>query len=126
MTSQFLHMMLLSDFFGVFFFLVKVSFLSKCHVNIIICSGVMRFSFYKELTKNLEIGNIPVWVLPNIWRLGQLKNIKLVTNGSNKILLNASKCYCCSFCRFWVIKGRPTGGVKLPPTQIRFNSIASY
>ena len=61
MTSQVLHMMLLSDFFGVvFFFLVKFSFLSKFHVNIIICSGVMRFSFYKELTKNLEIGNIPV------------------------------------------------------------------
>ena len=51
------------------------------HVNIITASEVMTISFYKELTKNTEIKNTPVWVLPNIWKLGQVD-----TNVSNKIL----------------------------------------
>ena len=75
----------------------------------------MTIFFYKGLTRNPELGNTPVWVLPNIWRLGQLGDTKFGTNISNKILLNAAKCQGHSFYRFWVIKGKPTGmGVKLP------------
>lgn len=37
---------------------------------------------------NLEIGNTPAWVLPNIWRLGQVRDTKLGTNVSNEILLD--------------------------------------
>ena len=85
----------------------------------------MTIFFYKWLTRNLEIRNTPVRVLPNIWTLGQVRDTKFGTNVSNKILLNAAKCQGYSFYRFWVIQGKPTVGVKLPPphththTQIR-------
>ena len=72
------------------------------------------------MTKNPEIGNIPVWILPNIWRLGQVRDTKFGMNVSNKMLLNATKCQGYNFYCFWDIKGKPTGeGVKLSHTQIR-------
>ena len=89
---------------------MKFSYESKFHVNIITVSGVLAISFYKGLTRNGEIGNNPVWVLPNIWRLGQVGDTKFGTNVSNKILLKAAKCQGYSFYRFWVITS---------PTQIR-------
>ena len=67
-------------FWHCFIFLVNFSCCSKFHVNIITSSGVMTITFYKTLTRNLEIGNTPVWVLPNVWRLGQVKNTKFGTN----------------------------------------------
>ena len=99
----------------------KFSYWSKFHVNIITGSGVMTIFFHKGLTRNPQIRNICVWVLPNIWRLGRVRNTKFDTNISNKMLLNTAKCQGYSFYRFWVIKGKPIGGeVKLPPThQIR-------
>ena len=103
--------------------LVKFRYWSKFHVNITNGSGIMTIPFNKGLTRNLEIGNSPIWVLSNVWRLGRVTNTKFGTNVSNKILLNAAKCQGCSLYRFWVIRGKPTGGVKLPlpPTQIRVN-----
>ena len=100
--------------------LVKFSYCSKFHVNIITGSGIMTIFFYKGLTRNPEIGNTPVWVLPNIWRLGQVMDTKFGTNVSNRMLLNAAKCQGYSFYRFWVIKGKPTGGSKitLPPPRL--------
>ena len=89
--------------------LVKFSYMPKFHVNIITGSEVMTISFYKEMTRNPEIGNTSVWVLPNIWWLRRVKNTKLGTNVSNEILLNAAKCQGCSFYHFWVIKGKLTG-----------------
>ena len=59
------------------------------------------------LTRNLEIGNTLVWVLPNIWRLESVKNTKFGTNVSNKMLLNTAKIQGYSFYRFWVIKRKP-------------------
>ena len=47
-------------FLAFFFSLVKFSYQSKFHVNIINGSGVKTISFYKGLTRNPEIGNIPV------------------------------------------------------------------
>ena len=78
------------------------------------------------MTRNPEIGNTPVWVLPNIWGLRQVRDTKFGTNVSNEMLLNAAKCQGYSFYRFWVIKGKPTGcgeGVKFQitlPTQSVF------
>ena len=100
MTSQFSEMMSSSNFFELFCF--KLSYWSKFHVNIITGSGVMTISFYKGLTRNPEIGNTPVWVLPNIWRLGRVMDTKFGTNVSNKMLLNAAKCQGYSFYSFWV------------------------
>ena len=104
--------------------LVKFSYWSKFHVNIFTGSGVMTISFYEASTRNSEIGNTPVWVLPNIWRLVQIRNIKFCMILSNKMLLNAAKPQGYGFYRFWVIKGNPTWGSKInppspTPTQVR-------
>ena len=55
-----------------FISLVKYSYWSKFHVNIITVSGVMKIFFHKWLTRNPETENTLVWVLPNIYRLGML------------------------------------------------------
>ena len=86
--------------------LANFRFWSKFHVNAVTVSGVMTISFYKGLTRNLEMGNIFVWVLPNIWRLVRVTDTKFGRNVSNKMLLNVIKCHGYSFSRFWVIKGK--------------------
>ena len=93
-------------------FLVFLSILVTCkfHVNIITASGVMTIFFYEGLTRNLEIGNILVWVFLNIWRLGKVSNIKFGTNISNEMLLNAPKFQGYSFYCFWIFKVKPTVG----------------
>ena len=73
MTSQFSNMTSASFFWRCFVSLVKFSYWSKFHVNIITGSGVMTISFYKWLTRNLEIRNAPVWVLRNIYSWGKLE-----------------------------------------------------
>ena len=91
------------NFFNFLLFFLSSLVTFPSFMSIITGSGVMTISFYKGLTKNLKIGNTPVWVLPNIWRLEQVMNTKFGTNISNKILLNAAKCQVFSFYRFWVI-----------------------
>ena len=99
---------------------VNFGYWSKFHVNIITGSGIMTTFFYKGLIRNPEIRNTPVWVFPNIWRLGWGMDTQFGTNVCNKMLLNAAKFQGYSFYCFWVIKENPTGkGVKLSPTQIR-------
>ena len=39
-----------------------------------------QFFIYKGLTRNLEIWNTHVWVLPNIWRLDQVSDTKFGKN----------------------------------------------
>ena len=114
MTSQFANMTSSSIFFWrCFVSLVKFSYWSKFHVNIITGSGVMTIFFYKGLTRNLEIGNTPVWVLPNIWRLGQVRDIKFDMNLFNEKLLNAAKCQeLLPFLSYF--KGIPKREVKIP------------
>ena len=48
---------------------VKFSYWSKFQVNIITGSEVMTIFLCKGLTRNLEIRNTHLWVLPNIWSL---------------------------------------------------------
>ena len=75
-------------------------------------------SFYKKLTRNQEIRNTLVRVLPNIWRRGKLEKLLFGSNFSNEMLLNASKYQGYSFYRLAVIRGKPTTGGKitiLPP-----------
>ena len=102
-------------FWYCFVSLVRFSYWSKFHVNIITGSGVMTIFFCRRLTRNLAIGNTPIWVLPNIWRLRWVRNTKFDTNVSNEMLLNAAKCQSYSFYRFWVIERKPRGGVNYPP-----------
>ena len=59
-------------------------------------------------------------------RLGQVRGTKFGTNVSSKMLLNATKYQAYSFYCFWVIKGKPTGSIKVPPTPIRVNFDETY
>ena len=68
----------------------------------------MTISFYKALTRNLEILNNPVWALPNIWRLGRVKNTKFGAKATKKLLLNPAKFQGYSFYYFWITKEKPT------------------
>ena len=106
-------------------FFCQVYYWSNFHINIITGSRVMTKFLYKGLTRNPAIRKCPVWVLPNIWRLGQVRDTKFDTKVFNKMLLNAEKCqsyifYCFySFCNphssprlrlieiknFWVLIG---------------------
>ena len=112
-VTIFWHDVIIKFFWRCFVFLVKFSYWSKFHVYIITASGVMIIFLYKGLAWNLEIGNTPVWVLPNIWRLEQVGDTKFGTNVSKKIWLDAAICHSYSFYRFWVIKGKPTGREQL-------------
>ena len=109
-------------FWRCFVSLVKFSYWSNFHVSTITGSGIMTIFFYKGLTRNLEIGNTPVWVLPNIWRLGGVMDTKFGTIVSNRMLMNAANFQGYNFYRFWVIKGKPTEGGEptwLPPTPLQ-------
>ena len=98
-------------FFWLWFLsLVNFSYWSKFHVNVITSFGIMTIFIYKGLTRNPEMGNTPVWVLPSIYRLGQIMDTKFATNVSIRELLNAVNLQGYSFYRSWVIKGKPAGG----------------
>ena len=120
----FWHVVIVRCFWQCFIYLVKFSYWSKFHVNIT-GSGVMAIFFYKGLTRNPEIGNTPIWVFSNIWRLGQIRDTKFGTNVSNKILLNAAKCQGYSFYCPWIIKGKPTGEWNYPPPWFGLNPFAN-
>ena len=124
MMSQFSHMTPTSIFFLCYFVsLIKFSYWSKYHVNIITRSGIMTIFFYKGLIRYPEIRNTPAWVFPNIWRLGWVMDTKFGTNVFNSMLLNAAKFQGYIFYRFCVIKRKPSGGgggkITPPPTQIK-------
>ena len=99
-------------FWHCFVSLVRFSYFSKFHVNVITGSGVTTILFYKGLTRNPEIRNPLVSVSPNIWRVGWVMDTKFGMNLSNEV--NAPKCQDYSFYHFWVVKRKPTGG-GLPP-----------
>ena len=105
---------------------VKFSYWSKFHVNNITGFEVVAIFFYKGLTRGPKIENNPVWVLPNIWRVGKVRDTKFGTKVSNEMLLNAAKYQGYSFYSFWVIKWKPTGGKITPhPPRLRLNLFQS-
>ena len=91
------------------------------HVSsLVICSNFMSIS---SLVLELwQISFVRDWIdhksgnrkhsclsfLLNIWRLGQVRDIKFDINVFNKMLLNAAKFQGCNFYHFWVINGKPT------------------
>ena len=115
MTSQLYYMTSSSNFFD--FFLCLLLSLVTVPSFMSISSLVLelwQFYFIRDWPE-IRKWNTPVWVLPNIWRLGQVRDTKFGTSVFNKMLLNATKCQGYSFYRFWVIKGKPTGGCKITP-----------
>ena len=82
---------------------------------------LMTIFLHKKLARNPEIENTSSWVLPNILRLEQFREIDFGTNVFNKMLLNVSACQGYIFYCFWIIKeklkaqkGGRGRGVKLP------------
>ena len=123
-VTIFWHDVIVNFFWRRFFSLVKFSYWSKIHVNIITASGIMAIFFCKGLTRNPDIGSTPIWVLPNIWRLGRVMDNKSDKNVSNRMLLNPAKFQGYNFYCFWIIKGKPTWGVEPPLLiQIRVGNI---
>ena len=113
MTSQFSETTSTSNFFHVALFLLSGLVTGPSFMSIwSLVLELWQFSFIRDkgLTRNPEIGNTPVWVLPNIWRLEQAMDTKFGTKVSDRMLLNAAKFQGYSFYRFSVIKGKPTGG----------------
>ena len=47
-----------------------------------------QFSFIRSFTRNLRMGNTPVWVLSNIWWLEHVMDTGFVTSVSNLVLQN--------------------------------------
>ena len=98
------HDVIVNFFWRCFVSLVNFSYWSMFHVNTIVGSRVF---FYKGLARNPEIRNMTVWVFPNIWRLGQVRDTKFDRNVSKKMLLYAAKSQSQSCYLFWAIKGKP-------------------
>ena len=79
----------------------------------------MTIFFYKGLTGNLEIRNTPVWVLPNIWRLGWVRDTKSGTNVSKARFTLGNKW------RYLAIIFRWYSTITLKTSVIRFTYIKS-
>ena len=120
-AKLFRHEVIVKFFWRRFVSLAKCSFPSKFHVNISTGSRIMTNHFYKGLTRNIEIRNTHVWVLPNIWGPRRVMDTKIGTHVSNRMVLNAAKCQGYIFYRFWVIKGKPNRGkgkIPLPSSRL--------
>ena len=92
------------DFFWRILFLLSILVTDPSFMSI--SSQVLKlwqFTF-KRAWPDIQKSEIPpsVWVLSNIWRLGQVRDTKFGTDVSNEMLLNYAKCQVCSFYRFWV------------------------
>ena len=110
MTRQLRDTTSSSKFFDVVLFLFSRLVTGPCFQSVSsLVLELWQFSLTKEFTRNLVIGNTPVWVFPNIWRLGWVMDTKFGKNVSNKMLLNVAKLQGYSFYGFWVIKGKLTG-----------------
>ena len=92
-----------------FISIVRFSYWSNFHFNIITGSGVMTVFFIRNWSE-IRKSETPPSEFSNISRLGQAKDTKFGVNVSNEMLLNATKCQGYTFYHFWVIKGKPTGG----------------
>ena len=103
--------------------LVKFTNWFKFHINTIISVWLTIALFVcKGLTRNAGIRSTPIWVLPNILRLAQIKDTKFGTNISNKKLLNVGECK--MFVRYQgkTNRGDGRGVLKLPsPDPIKVN-----
>ena len=123
MTSQFANMTLSANYFDVVLFFLSSSVTGSCQSLMSMSSLVLELwqFFYKGLIRNPEIGNTPVRILPNIWRLGPVANTEFSTNVSNEMLLNATKFQSYIIYHLWVIKGKVTVAkiTRSPHIQIR-------
>ena len=79
----------------VFVSFVNFSYWYKFHRNIVIGFGVMTIYFYKGLTRNPNIGNTPIWVLPNEGKLG-IPNLAWIRSSRPELFLRKGVLKICS------------------------------
>ena len=105
-------------FFDVLLFLLSSLVTGSSFMSIsLLVSELRQLLFTRDLTRNPEIENTPVWILFNIWRLEKrLTDTKFGMNVSLKVT-SVEKCQVYSFYRFWVIKGKPAWMMKISPSQ---------
>ena len=119
MTSQFTDLKSSSFFLTLFRFACKVYLLVQ-----VSCQYHHWFLtiFYKGLTINLEIGNTPVWVLPNIWGQVQVIDTKFGGNVSNKIYWRLENARVGGFTASELLRENQQMGKFIPtPSQVRVN-----
>ena len=97
--------------------LVTFSDWSKFHVNIVTGSGVITIFYYKGFTRNLEIGNTSVWVLPSIWKLGQVRNTKFGTKSLIKYYRMLQNAKVTAFTVSELLRQKPKRGIRLPSAE---------
>ena len=68
--------------------------------------------FIRDLGRNQEIKNTPIWIFSNMWRLRQIRDTKFSMNVSNKNSLNAAKYQVDSLWCFSFIKRKPNSQEK--------------
>ena len=105
----------LTWFWRCFVSLIKFSYWSEFHFNIITGSAVMTIFFindWPEIRKS-EILPSEFWPISEDWGKLEIQSLARMS----QMLLNAAKCHSYSLYSFWVIKGKSTRGegVKLPP-----------
>ena len=120
MTSYFSDMTSWSNFFDVVWFSCQASLVTGPSFMSLSSLVLVLWQFW-----NSKIGNTPVWVFPNIWTLGQIRNTKFGINVSNKMLLNAAFARVTPCTVSELLRKNQQGGVKLLPslTQIRVNDV---
>ena len=124
MTSQFSDMTLSSNFLDVVLFLLSSLVTGPSFMSISsMVLELWQFSFIRGCP---EIGNTTIWFLPNIWRLGRVRDTKFGINVSNEMLLNVAKCQGFSFDRFWVIKGKQGRGWNYPLPRLGLTQLTNY
>ena len=123
MTSRFDNMKSSSKFFDTDVFFLPSLVTGPRFMSVSLLVLVLgQFSFIRDWAEIQIDQNTSVWVLPDIWGLGRVRDTKVGTN-VNKKLLNAAKCQGYSFYGFWVINGKPTGGKNILPTYNHFHNI---
>ena len=117
MTSQFAKMTSSSIFFDVVLcFLSSLDGASFKSISSLVLE-LRQFTFIRDGQKIQKSKKKKILVLPNIWRLEQVRDTKFGTDIFNEMLLNAAKCQGSTFTVSEVLRENQQGreGVKLPP-----------
>ena len=101
-------------FLDIAMFLLSNLVIGPSFVSISWC--VLEFWQFSLIKDWQEIGNTPVCVLPNIWRLGRVWDTRFICN---KMLLNAAKCQGYSWSVFELLRKNQEGeGGGTPSTRL--------
>ena len=121
-VTIFRHDVNVKFFWRCFVSLVKFSYWSKFHVNIITGSGIMKIFFYKGLTRNPEIGNTPSEFYPISGDWGKLWIQNLAQMSPIKYYWMLQNSSVTALTVFELLRENQLGGKITPPpppTQIR-------